>query len=31
MVIAIVGLVISLVGPLAILPAACNKNAIWKA
>ena len=31
MVIAVVGLAISLVGPLAILPAACNKNAIWKA
>ena len=31
MVIAIVGLVISLVGPLVVLPAACNKNAIWKA
>ena len=31
MVIALVGLAISLVGPLAILPAACNKNAIWKA
>ena len=31
MVIALVGLAISLVGPLAIVPAACNKNAIWKA
>jgi hypothetical protein len=31
MVIALVGLAISLVGPLAIIPAACNKNAIWKA
>lgn len=31
MVIALAGLAISLVGPLAILPAACNKNAIWKA
>ncbi|HEX4156007.1 MAG TPA: hypothetical protein VHY48_10370 [Acidobacteriaceae bacterium] len=31
MVIAIVGLAIALVGPLAILPTACNKNAIWKA
>ena len=31
MVLAIVGIVISLVGVLGILPAACNKNAIWKA
>ena len=28
---AVVGLIISLVGVLFILPAACNKNAIWKA
>ncbi len=28
---AIVGIVVSLVGSLVILPAACNKNAIWKA
>lgn len=27
----IVGLIVSLVGVLGILPAACNKNAIWKA
>jgi galactokinase len=31
MVIALVGLAIALAGPLMILPAACNKNAIWKA
>jgi hypothetical protein len=31
MVAAIVGIVISLVGVCVILPAACNKNAIWKA
>ena len=31
MIAAIVGLAISLVGVLYILPAACNKNAIWKA
>jgi len=31
MVAAIVGLIISLVGVLVILPSACNKNAIWKA
>jgi hypothetical protein len=31
MVFALVGLAISLVGVLGILPAACNKNAIWKA
>lgn len=31
MVIALVGLAISLVGMIGILPAACNKNAIWKA
>jgi hypothetical protein len=31
MVLAILGIVISLVGVLGILPAACNKNAIWKA
>lgn len=29
-VITIVGLVIACIGPLVILPAACNKNAIWK-
>jgi hypothetical protein len=28
---AIVGLIISLVGVVVILPSACNKNAIWKA
>ena len=27
----IVGMIVSLVGVLGILPAACNKNAIWKA
>ncbi|HZC44163.1 MAG TPA: hypothetical protein VE195_08310 [Acidobacteriaceae bacterium] len=27
----IVGIIVSLVGVLGILPAACNKNAIWKA
>lgn len=31
MVIAIVGLAISLVGVIIVLPSACNKNAIWKA
>lgn len=31
MVTTIVGLIVSLVGVLGILPAACNKNAIWKA
>jgi hypothetical protein len=31
MALAILGIVISLVGVLGILPAACNKNAIWKA
>jgi hypothetical protein len=31
MVIALVGLGISLVGVIGILPVACNKNAIWKA
>jgi heme A synthase len=31
MVTTIVGIAISLFGLLAILPAACNKNAIWKA
>lgn len=31
LVIAIVGLAISLFGVVFILPAACNKNAIWKA
>jgi uncharacterized membrane protein len=31
MVFAIVGLVVSLIGVVFILPAACNKNAIWKA
>jgi hypothetical protein len=31
MVIAIVGLAIALIGPVILLPAACNKNAIWKA
>jgi hypothetical protein len=31
MVLAIVGIAISLVGVLGVLPAACNKNAIWKA
>lgn len=30
MVIAIVGLAICVVGAIGILPAACNKNAIWK-
>lgn len=31
LIIALIGLAISLVGVIAILPAACNKNAIWKA
>lgn len=31
MVFAIVGLAVSLIGVIFILPAACNKNAIWKA
>jgi hypothetical protein len=31
MVISLVGMAISLVGIIFILPAACNKNAIWKA
>ncbi len=31
LVIALVGLAISLVGMVVILPTACNKNAIWKA
>jgi hypothetical protein len=31
LIIALVGLAISLVGVIGILPAACNKNAIWKA
>ena len=31
MILSLVGLAISLVGVLGILPAACNKNAIWKA
>ena len=31
LVIAIIGLAISLVGVVVILPSACNKNAIWKA
>jgi hypothetical protein len=31
MVLSIVGLIISLIGIGVILPAACNKNAIWKA
>jgi hypothetical protein len=31
MIAALVGLAISLVGVLGILPTACNKNAIWKA
>ncbi len=31
MVIALIGLAVALVGPLFILPMACNKNAIWKA
>lgn len=31
MVTTIIGLIVSLVGVLGILPAACNKNAIWKA
>jgi hypothetical protein len=31
LVIAVIGLVISLVGVIGILPAACNKDAIWKA
>lgn len=31
MVFAILGLAISLIGVVFILPAACNKNAIWKA
>jgi len=31
MILALVGLAISLVGVAFVLPAACNKNAIWKA
>lgn len=31
MVIAIIGLAISLAGVVIVLPSACNKNAIWKA
>lgn len=31
LVIAIIGLAISLVGVVIVLPSACNKNAIWKA
>ncbi|MGA7156195.1 MAG: hypothetical protein WBY53_05085 [Acidobacteriaceae bacterium] len=31
LVIAILGLAISLVGVVIVLPSACNKNAIWKA
>lgn len=31
LVIALIGLAISLVGVVVILPSACNKNAIWKA
>ncbi len=31
MVTTIVGMIVSLVGVLGILPTACNKNAIWKA
>jgi hypothetical protein len=31
MVTTIVGMIVSLVGVIGILPAACNKNAIWKA
>ena len=31
MILTLVGLAISLVGVLGILPVACNKNAIWKA
>ncbi len=31
LVIAIIGLAISLVGVVFVLPSACNKNAIWKA
>lgn len=31
MVFAILGLAVSLIGVIFILPAACNKNAIWKA
>jgi hypothetical protein len=31
MILALVGLAISLVGVVFVLPAACNKNAIWKA
>jgi hypothetical protein len=31
MVIALIGLAVALIGPLFILPMACNKNAIWKA
>jgi hypothetical protein len=31
MIAALVGLAVSLVGVLGILPTACNKNAIWKA
>jgi hypothetical protein len=31
LVITILGMVVTLVGILGILPAACNKNAIWKA
>ncbi len=31
MIITLIGLAISLVGVIGILPSACNKNAIWKA
>ncbi len=31
MVFAVIGLAVSLIGVVVILPAACNKNAIWKA
>ena len=31
MIFAILGLAVSLIGVIVILPAACNKNAIWKA
>ncbi|MGH9599242.1 MAG: hypothetical protein ACRD27_05225 [Terracidiphilus sp.] len=31
MIFAIIGLAVCLAGPMLILPAACNKNAIWKA
>ncbi len=31
MILSLVGLAISLVGVVSMLPAACNKNAIWKA